>query len=425
MIYDKIILGENVEFSTDCDKTGCNNNILVCASSGAGKTMSIIEPRLLETYNSSLVVTVTKRKIVDKYKKLFVKRGYRVLDMNFSSPNQNGVCFDLLDNIRTDTDIAYLAQSIVMANPAKKNSNADPYWDMIATSLLTAIIGYVVMSSPKCSFNQVLEIIDKLNVIGGDNGITTTIDNEMEAVCLAAPHSITATCWLTFRVLSLKTAGCAYSTLTTALTALFPQEIRKMFNNGKKLDISSIGTEKTVLFVTSSPVNPALNCLINIFYARLFKELFEFAEGQQSKKLPIPVGFLCDDFATGGKILNFSEYIAIIREKGISTTILVQSESQLQAIYGQNDAKNIINNCDTYVFMGGMDLTTCKNISERLNRPLEDVLYMPVGKEFIFRRGQKPIETNRYDVRSNAIYTALDEEKTRDTLVRRFAANFR
>jgi len=89
MSADRMILGENAIYSTDCNETGVNNNVIVVGSSGGGKTMSIIEPRLLETFNSSLVVTVTKRRIVEKYKPIFKKRGYNVIDLNFVKPIQS------------------------------------------------------------------------------------------------------------------------------------------------------------------------------------------------------------------------------------------------------------------------------------------------------------------------------------------------
>ena len=88
MRKDKMILGADVVVSTDCQETGLNNNVLICGSSGCGKTMSVIEPRLLETYNSNPIVTVTKRRIIDKYKPVFRKRGYQVLDMNLIEPMQ-------------------------------------------------------------------------------------------------------------------------------------------------------------------------------------------------------------------------------------------------------------------------------------------------------------------------------------------------
>lgn len=140
------------------------------------------------------------------------------------------------------------------------------------------------------------------------------------------------------------------------------------------------------------------------FYAQAFKSLFEYSESLPSGKLPIPVHVLCDDFATGSRILNFSEYISIFREKQISVTLLLQSESQLESMYGSDDATTIINNCDSYLYMGGMDLKTGRSISERLNAPLEDILYMPIGQVCIFRRGQKPIVTSRYNILKNEQY---------------------
>ena len=47
------------------------------------------------------------------------------------------------------------------------------------------------------------------------------------------------------------------------------------------------------------------------------KELFELGEIQSDGRLPIPVHFLADDFATGCPVPLFDQYISIFREKGI------------------------------------------------------------------------------------------------------------
>ena len=67
MKNDVMILGQNAVYSCDTNSTGLNNNVLVVAGTGCGKTMSIMEARLLTTTESSLVVTCTKRQLVDKY----------------------------------------------------------------------------------------------------------------------------------------------------------------------------------------------------------------------------------------------------------------------------------------------------------------------------------------------------------------------
>lgn len=90
--------------------------------------------------------------------------------------------------------------------------------------------------------------------------------------------------------------------------------------------------------------------------------------------------------------------------------LLLQSEAQLERMYGYEDAVTIIDNCDTYVYMGGMNLKTCRSISERLNAPLEEILYMPLGQEVIFRRGQRPILTQRYNVLQDKEYQRITQE---------------
>jgi type IV secretory pathway TraG/TraD family ATPase VirD4 len=70
-------------------------------------------------------------------------------------------------------------------------------------------------------------------------------------------------------------------------------------------------------------------------------------------------------------------------------------------MYEAKNAITIINNCDTYVYLGGMDLKTGENISKRLNIPLHEVLNMPIGKEYVFRRGQEPIKTERYSLQGS------------------------
>ena len=132
--------------------------------------------------------------------------------------------------------------------------------------------------------------------------------------------------------------------------------------------------------------------------------MFEYGEEQPDGRLPIDVTVLADEFAVGAPVPNIGQFISVFRAKGISTVLLIQSESQLISLYGEADAITIINNSDTYVFMGGNDLTTAQNISKRVDKPLQDVLYLKLGREYICRRGTRPVETQRYDILNNKKY---------------------
>ena len=416
MEKERVILGENCCYSSDCNETGLNNNIIVCGGSGSGKTMSISEPRLLETKTSSLISTVTKRRIVTKYMPLFKERGYNVLDLNFVNPIESTCSYDTLKYVSSYSDITFLAKSIVKADPQKDRSSADPYWDEAAISLLSAEIAYILMTNDKATFADVLELHDSLTIDEGGSTIRTSLDDQFDYMASEYPTCFAVSCWKSFKSLPIKTAGCVFGTLNTTIDTIFSPELREMMVTKPQVDFELMATEKTILFVTTSAVNPALHCFVNMFYAQAFKQLFEYAESSQNGVLPVPVHVLCDDFATGGRVLNFAEYISIFREKRISVTLLLQSESQLEQMYGTGNATTIINNCDSYIYLGGMDIKTAQNISLRLNVPIDEVLYMPIGQEILFRRGQRPIITRRYDIQKDELYKRITNDYNRNEI---------
>ena len=69
-------LGEDkrCHISTDCTKTGLNNNIMVVGGSRSGKTTSVMMPIICNLENSNAVVVHTKRGIYDKTKKLLEEK---------------------------------------------------------------------------------------------------------------------------------------------------------------------------------------------------------------------------------------------------------------------------------------------------------------------------------------------------------------
>lgn len=406
---DKVILGDGPScvFSTDCNETGLNNNHLVVGGSGSGKTMSVAEALFLETYRRSIIATVTKRRIVNKYIPLLQQRGYDIWDLDFVHPERGNVAYDPLDYIGSYPDITFVARSVVLANPKKENSTADPYWDQAATSLFTAMIAYVLMTKENANFNDCLEMLDNLTFEESCGQIKTNYDRKFEYLEEKNPANFAVTNWKSFKKLPIRTAGCVFGTLNTTIDSVFSPELRKMFQKKKKVDFEHLASKRTALFVTSSPVNPALNCFINMFYGHAFKQLFEFGEEQADGKLPIPVHLLADDFATGCPVPLFDQYISIFREKQISVTLLIQSESQLISLYGSDSATTIINNADSYIYMGSNDLTTAQNISVRANRPLEEILHMKLGNQILFRRGSKPKMGKRYNIMENEIYREL------------------
>ena len=66
--------------------------------------------------------------------------------------------------------------------------------------------------------------------------------------------------------------------------------------------------------------------------------------------------------------------IATICYREISTSIILQAQSQLKAIYKDN-ADTIVGNCDSTLFLGGKEKTTLKELSETLGKETIDLFY--------------------------------------------------
>ena len=98
-----------------------------------------------------------------------------------------------------------------------------------------------------------------------------------------------------------------------------------------------------------------------------FNLLCDRADDVYGGRLPIHVRCLLDEFANIGQIPKFEKLIATIRSREISASIILQSKSQLKAIYKDN-ADTIEGNCDTTLFLGGKEKTTLKEIAEILGK---------------------------------------------------------
>lgn len=404
---ERLILGENAIYTMNGE---INDNILVIGGSGSGKTMSLAEPYLLETYASSIVVTAVKRRIIEQYAPLLRSRGYDVLDLDLAHPDRSDVTYDPLAYVESTADIAHLASAIIDSDPRKAYSSADPYWDKAATDLLKALIKAVLIRrsigiSAGATFADVLWLFDELSFDDKGGGrISTSLDGFFEQLAWSDTDGCAKRWFSSFSNLPIRTAGCVYSQLATLLSEAFTQELRNMMQNSSRaLDLTQLANQKTALFITISPIVSAHRVFANLLYSQLFKALFEL---NGSRPLPVPVKILCDDMAADGGIHGLPRILSVIREKGVSVMALLQSEGQLNECYGHS-AQSIFDNCDSLVYLGGMDVRTAQHISQRLNTGLEDVLWMPVGREYIFRRGQRPVKTVRYNIQSNSLYQQL------------------
>ena len=138
------------------------------------------------------------------------------------------------------------------------------------------------------------------------------------------------------------------------------------------LELDTLGEQKTALFVIISDTDATFNFVVSIMYSQLFNLLCDKADDIYNGRLPIHVRCLLDEFSNIGQIPQFEKLIATIRSREISASIILQSKSQLKAIYKDN-ADTIQGNCDTTLFLGGQEQTALKELSEVLGKETIDL----------------------------------------------------
>lgn len=149
----------------------------------------------------------------------------------------------------------------------------------------------------------------------------------------------------------------------------------------------------------------------NLFFEQAMQELCDYADNKCTNgRLPIGVRFILDDFATNVIIGEFPRMVSCIRSRGISAMMLIQSEAQLQAVYG-DDGQTIISSADTYLYLGGNDLQTAQSVAMRSDMPLDKILSLPIGECIIFRRGRKPVQAKTFQLEEHRDYFPVRENR--------------
>lgn len=384
-----LMLAKGCAYSMNCYETQLNNNVIIVGSSGCGKTRSIVSPNIDKAYGSYVVLD-PKGNLYEKHKKKLELEGYAVKKLDFIHPEKSAH-YNPFAYINRPMDVKTIAHTLVYGKPDM--FKMDPYWPESAEQLLTTLIGYITTqcNEEEQNLDTLIKMISCMEVREEDEEFQNAVDMLFEAL-----ESVEGDNWLTtgyrsFRNNAGKTTKCVINTALSSIEKFNLPEVLKMLSYDE-IDIRSIGERKTALFVVVSDNDRSMDTLSSILFTQIMQELCSLADDVYLGELPIPVRFILDDLATNMKIRDFPKMISSFRSRNISSMLIVQAEAQLRSLYGY-DAETIITNCDTYVYLGGSDIETAQNIGARSGKSLRKILYMPLGRVWVFRRGSKPVYT--------------------------------
>ncbi len=437
-----------------------NKNVVVIGGSGSGKTRFYVKPQLMQMPEKvSFVVTDPKGTILEECGKMLqkgtpkkTKSGKPVLDKKgreVYEPYQIKVLntvnfkksmhYNPFQYIRSEKDILKLVNTIIVNTKGEGEKSSEDFWVKAERLLYCALIGYIWYEAPieEQNFSTLLEFLNASETREEDEGFTNAVDELFMELEEEDPQHFAVRQYKKYKLAAGKTAKSILISCGARLAPFDVAELREL-TAYDEMELDMLGERRTAMFVIISDTDDTFNFLVAIMYSQLFNLLCECADNMHGGRLPYHVRFLLDEFSNIGQIPKFDKLIATIRSREISASIILQSQSQLKAIY-KDSYEVILGNCDTLLFLGGKENSTLKEISELLGKETIEFYnetdtrgqsrsyglnYQKTGKELLSRdeiavmdgnkcilqlRGVRPFLSDKFDITKHKRYKELSD----------------
>ncbi|MCQ5089487.1 VirD4-like conjugal transfer protein, CD1115 family [Ruthenibacterium lactatiformans] len=414
-----------------------NKNVLVIGGSGSGKTRFFVKPNLMQLH-SSYVVTDPKGTLLVECGQLLQRANYRIKVLNTINFSKS-MRYNPFSYIRSEKDILKLVNTIIANTKGDGEKSGEDFWVKAERLYYTALIGYIWYEAPEeeKNFTTLLDMINASEAREDDEDFQNPVDLMFERLAEKDPDHFAVKQYAKYKLAAGKTAKSILISCGARLAPFDIRELRELMETDE-MELDTIGDRKTALFVIISDTDDTFNFVVSILYTQLFNLLCDKADDVYGGRLPVHVRCLLDEFANIGQIPKFEKLIATIRSREISACIILQSQSQLKAIY-KDSADTIVGNCDSTLFLGGKEKTTLKEISEILGKETIDSFntgenrgreishslnYQKLGKELMTQdeiavmdggkcilqlRGVRPFFSDKYDITKHPRYKYLSD----------------
>ena len=416
-------------------KNARNKNILVIGGSGSGKTRFFAKPNIMQLH-SSYVITDPKGSLICEVGQLLQRAKYRIKVLNTINFSKS-MHYNPFAYLRSEKDILKLVNTIIVNTKGEGAQSAEDFWVKSERLFYSALIGYIFYEAPEeeKNFTTMLDMINASEAKEDDSEFQSPVDLMFARLEEKDPEHFAVRQYKKFLLSAGKTRASILVSCGARLAPFDIRELRELMEYDE-MELDTLGDRKTALFLIMSDTDSTFNFVIAILQSQLFNLLCDKADDVYGGRLPVHVRCILDEFANIGQIPQFDKLIATIRSREISASIILQSQSQLKAIYRDN-ADTIVGNCDTMLFLGGKEKTTLKEISEILGKETIDSFntsenrgkeishglnYQKLGKELMTQdeiatmdggmcilqvRGIRPFFSKKYDITKHPNYKYL------------------
>ena len=440
-----------------------NKNIVVIGGSGSGKTRFFVKPSVMQM-NCSMVITDPKGTLIEECGKMLAKgppkkdKNGNIMKDKSGKVVHEPYVIKVLNNInfskslhynpfayiRSEKDILKLVTTIIVNTKGEGEIASEDFWVKAEKLLYTALIAFIWYEGDEeeKNLNTLLDLLNESETREEDETYQNPVDMMFQELEERDPQHFAVRQYKKYKMAAGKTAKSILISCGARLAPFDIAELREIMSYDE-MELDKIGDRKTALFLIMSDTDTTFNFVIAMLQSQLFNLLCDKADDEYGGRLPVHVRVIADEFANIGQIPQFDKLIATIRSREISASIILQSQSQLKAMY-KDSADTILGNCDTTLFLGGKEKTTLKEMSELLGKETIDLYntsetrsnqksfglnYQKTGKQLMTEdeiavmdggkcilqiRGARPFFSDKYDITKHKNYRLLADENEKN-----------
>ncbi len=339
---------------------------LVIGATGSGKTTAVVDPLTysLCKHGESMIFTDPKGEIYKNHAELLKARGYKIIVLNFRSPELGNAWNPLTLPYRLykdgNVDKAIELVDDVALNILQDKKASDPFWEKSASDYFSGCTLGLLEDAKEEQVN--LNAISYMTTVGeekfgaGSNYIKEyfTLKGESSSAYTFASNTINS---------PNETKG--------GILAVFRQKIR-LFASREQLsemlsysdfNMRDIGKEKTAVFMVIHDEKTTYHALATIFIKQCYETLIDVAQ-ECGGKLPVRTNFILDEFANMPPLKDVTTMVTAARSRQIRFTFIIQNFAQINEVYGKEDAETIRSNCGNLIYILTTELAALEEISK-------------------------------------------------------------
>jgi type IV secretion system protein VirD4 len=334
---------------------GGSEHCIVEAPTRSGKGVGIVIPNLL-SWQESVVVLDVKRENWDATAGFRKKYGQAVYLFNPTDPEGRTARYNPLGYIdRTDPDQVVIELQKIATMLFVPPERGEPFWTDSARTAFVGVGAYLAVADQPFTIGSIYRLMTTGDTRGFFKRVLENRSRDLSQGCRNALADFTSGADNTF-------AGIV-QTVTSKLSLWLNPRVDAATEESD-FDLRELRSKRMSIYLGVSP--DELDRVAPL-YNLLFQQLIDLnVRDLPDQATPLKILVILDEFARIGRAQVIASAFSYVAGYGIRLLPVIQSRSQLRAVYGEHVANEIVANCGVEVAFTPKELRVANELSERI-----------------------------------------------------------